>query len=74
MQLLPLSAMARRAAVPATWLRTEAAEGRIPHLQAGNRVLFNPTVVERILLERASSSPGAMESKDGLPGEELRGS
>jgi len=52
--LLPLGAMARRLHVPAKWLRTEAEAGKIPHLKAGKAILYNPDVVEKLLIERAS--------------------
>lgn len=45
--------MARRLRVTAKWLREEAEAGRIPHLKAGPRLLFDPETVERVLLERA---------------------
>lgn len=49
---LYLGAMARRLRVPAKWLRAEAEAGRIPHLRAGNVLLFDPEAVERIVFER----------------------
>lgn len=49
---LILSAMARRVRVPAKWLRAEAEAGRIPHLKAGNVLLFDPETVERLIAER----------------------
>jgi len=48
--------MARRLFVPAKWLRDEAEASRLPHLKAGNVLLFNPEVVERVLIERASDA------------------
>jgi hypothetical protein len=54
--LLPLNAMARRARVPTTWLRDEANAGKIAHLKAGSRILFDPQTVEQTLLERARQS------------------
>jgi hypothetical protein len=56
--LLPIGPMARRARVPARWLKTEAESGRIPYLRAGARMLFHPPTVERILLERATREAG----------------
>ena len=52
--LIPLANMARRVRVPAKWLRAEALAGRIPCLNAGGRVLFNPEVVEVALSVRAA--------------------
>jgi len=51
--LLPIGAMARRLGVTAKWLRNEAEAGRIPHLAAGRRLLFDAETVERLLTERA---------------------
>jgi len=53
-KLLPLFAMARRLHVSNKWLRAEAEAGRIPHLKADNQILFNPDVVEQLLIKRAS--------------------
>jgi len=53
---LYLGAMARCLRVPATWLRAEADAGRIPHLRAGSALLFDPEVVERIVLDRLRES------------------
>jgi hypothetical protein len=54
---LYLGAMARQLRVPAKWLRAEADAGRIPHLRAGSALLFDPEVVERIVLDRLRESP-----------------
>lgn len=53
---LLLGAMARRARVPAKWLRAEAEAGTIPHLRAGNVLLFDPVAVEQILVQRLRES------------------
>ena len=52
-KLLPIKLMAERLGVPVEWLRVEAEAGRIPHLKARWRLLFNPETVERVLLDRA---------------------
>lgn len=52
-KLLLVGPMARRLRVTVKWLRDEAEAGRIPHLKAGQRLLFDPETVERVLLERA---------------------
>ena len=57
--LLPLQIMARRVFVSAAWLRAEAVAGRIPHLRADKRFLFDPQAVERVLLERAQQTEGS---------------
>jgi len=53
-KLLPLYAMACRLHVQQKWLKAEAEAGKIPHLKAGKSILFNPDVVEKLLIERAS--------------------
>lgn len=52
-KLVPLGATARWLRVPAQWLEEEAKAGRVPCLHAGERFLFDPESVERVLLERA---------------------
>lgn len=55
--LLHAAAVARRFGVPANWLCREAAAGRLPHLRAGSRFLFDADVIERELLRRAAAEP-----------------
>jgi hypothetical protein len=43
------------------WLRKEALAGRIPCLQAGKRLLFHRTAVERALHERAATATAGAE-------------
>ena len=50
-----LSTMATRCGVSESWLRAEALAGRIPHLIANRRLLFNPQQVEAALVRRAES-------------------
>ena len=61
---LNLGAMSRRLRVPAKWLRAEAEAGRIPHLRAGSVLLFDPDVVERIILERLRANDGKEVTRD----------
>lgn len=61
---LNLGAMSRRLRVPAKWLRAEAEAGRIPHLRAGSVLLFDPDVVERIILDRLRTIDGKEVSRD----------
>lgn len=35
------------------WLLREAEAGRLPHVNAGGRILFDPEAVEEALIERA---------------------
>jgi len=44
----------RQTGAPAGWLLDEAAAGRIPYLRAGNRYLFDLSVVEPLLRSRAA--------------------
>jgi hypothetical protein len=55
-QLLNLASMARVLGVPKQWLRDEADAERVPCLRAGDRYLFAPSAVERVLAERAAQS------------------
>jgi hypothetical protein len=52
-ELIKSGQMARRLGVTVSWLKTEADAGRIPHLKADNRYLFEPEEVEQTLVERA---------------------
>ncbi len=61
--LVPLGYAARRLHVPARWLRNEALAGRIPHLRAGNRIVFDAELVERILIERARTGQGVNHAR-----------
>lgn len=74
-RLVVLGAMARRLGVPTKWLRAEADAGRLPHVQAGNTLLFVPDVVTRLLAKRASELkpisqilPAATSDIDGQAG------
>ena len=53
-----INQLARRLNLPATWIKREATEGRIPCLRVGSRLLFSPEAVNRVLLERASAGEG----------------
>lgn len=52
-KLLNLRDLAHRLKLPMSWLRREAASGRLPCLQVGRRVLFSFSAVEEALLFRA---------------------
>lgn len=52
--LEPVGPTARRLRVPVRWLREEAESGRVPHLKAGQALLFNVAAVRAALLERAA--------------------
>ena len=60
----PDTVMARRLHVSVSWLRDEAAAGRLPSVRAGDRFLFDAELVERLLLERARQIP---DSDRGQP-------
>jgi excisionase family DNA binding protein len=52
--LVTLDELSRRLRLSRRWLRREVSSGRLPFLQAGQRRLFNPDAVCRVLAERAS--------------------
>ena len=77
-ELLPLGTIARKLRVPAGWLKSEAAAGRIPHIPTGRQHLGRLDVIERVLAERAGARGGwrftdkageFFASKDSLDGE-----
>jgi len=63
--LLDLRSMARRLRVSMRWLRDEARAGRVPHLPAGARLLFDPAAVEQTLAERARQFPTTEANRVG---------
>lgn len=56
-QLLSDGLLARRLKVAVAWLRDEADAGRLPHVKAGKRYLFNDEAVRQSLLDRAAKLP-----------------
>ena len=52
-KLLNLRELASRLKLPMSWLKKEAASGRLPCLRVGQRVLFSFSAVEEALLFRA---------------------
>jgi hypothetical protein len=56
-KLAPLGAAARLLRVPAKWLRAEAEAGRLPHVKAGNVLLFDVALIQAILLDLAQGEP-----------------
>lgn len=65
---LPLEPTATRLGVPTAWLRAETQAGRIPHIKAGKRLLFNIALVEQVLLGRAASQSEVSRKRDGRLG------
>jgi hypothetical protein len=55
---VPIRQGAHRLGVPATWLRSEALAGRLPHLRVGRRLLVDPDAVRAALALRASAEGG----------------
>jgi hypothetical protein len=55
-ELLSLPRAARRVGVTARWLRDEANAGRVPHLRAGTRYLFDLTTLTQALVDRAAKT------------------
>jgi hypothetical protein len=58
-ELLPLRFMARMLRLPAKWLKEEALAGRVPCLDAGGQLMFNPVAVEAVLADRAAAPQSA---------------
>jgi len=55
-RLLSLGAMARRLGVTTKWLREQAEQGKLPHLKADERYLFEPDTVCSLLIEQAKTN------------------
>jgi len=53
-RLVRLSGLAHRLGLPIRWLHAETRAGRLPHLNAGGTLLFDPDAVERTLQRRAA--------------------
>ena len=53
-ELVTLAVLARRLSLSVAWLKAEAEAGRVPHLKAGRRRLFNVDAVRDCLLKRAA--------------------
>jgi len=53
---IPIHAMSRRLGLSVSWIKAEAKAGRIPHIYAGRKLMFNPEVVELTLIDRAPKS------------------
>jgi excisionase family DNA binding protein len=51
--LLTVREIAERCNLPVHWVKREAQSGRLPHLRAGRRMLFNLAAVRAELTERA---------------------
>lgn len=47
-----LHRLAQLTGLPAEWLKREAKAGRIPYLEIGRRMMFNPKLVEQALMNR----------------------
>jgi len=59
-------AAARRLRVPGDWLKREIESGRLPGLRAGAKFLLHVPTIERLLIERASST-SSTEASDATP-------
>lgn len=64
---LSLRRTASRLGLPMNWLRAEAEAGRIPHLKAGRRLLFNIAAVEDELLARSRTAEQVLHDRAELP-------
>jgi hypothetical protein len=56
-KLLTTRGIARHFGLPFDWVIAEAKAGRLPHLRAGKRRLFNVDAVLQALLEAAARLP-----------------
>lgn len=65
-RLWPAGSLATRLGVKSRWLIEEAAAGRIPGVRADHTWLFDPEVVERILLERAREVTSPDPTDEGV--------
>jgi len=54
LQFVSVYRLARALRLDPEWIRAEAQAGRLPHVDAKGRLLFNPEAVARILAERAA--------------------
>lgn len=61
--LTPLGPSATRLGVTQSWLKEEAIAGRIPHLRAGRRLLFDVEFVAALLRDRARSKEGVPDAR-----------
>lgn len=59
-QFLPLRDAAEAIGVPMSWLRSEARCGRVPHIRASRRLLFNVDSVRQALVDRAIGNVGGV--------------
>ena len=57
--LVNLTGLSRRVRLPAAWLKSQAAAGRLPCLRVGRKVRFNVAAVEKTLAEMAAERRGA---------------
>lgn len=62
---VPLRMAASSLGVPAAWLDAEAKQGRLPHLRAGRRLLFNVAQTERELIKRSEHAASGDPSERG---------
>lgn len=59
-EILPLNRAARKLGVSARWLKAEAEAGRIPHLRAERRYLFDLAMAAEALAERIRANNAEM--------------
>jgi hypothetical protein len=58
--VLPLNRAARKLGVPANWLKAEADAGRVPHLRAGAKYVFELSAAAEAIAQqiRANAPSG----------------
>jgi len=59
-----LLGLSRHLSLPERWLKAQAANGKIPCLRIGRRLLFDPTAVEEALLGMAAHPPASDDSDE----------
>jgi hypothetical protein len=64
-ELLSLKCLSHKLRISQKWLREECSEKRLPHLDAGGRLLFSFLAVKQRLLERAAGSWGVLREEEG---------
>jgi hypothetical protein len=66
-EVLSLRQFAERYGLSANWIKSQVKAGRLPHLRAGSRLLFNPTAVAEALSRMAAVYPKTPEPVGTAP-------
>lgn len=60
-ELIGIADLAARLGLPVSWIKSEARDGRLPHLRVGRKWLFHEATVKAALAVRAQSKGGSHE-------------